>query len=213
MDFLIILVVIVGVVVFWLLRVYNKLQAMMQDIREQLSNLQAALKAKIDLVGQIVEIAQSYGDHEKSAFLTASQNHDSYKNLSALSQSFPALRANETYQTLMHKLEHIEATLLKRRENYNAVVKNYNTARNRFPAVLIAQKLSFGIAPYFEIEDPDFAERVKMFQRDDSEAIQKLVQNSSKAIADKAQDAQNLIRKKVDDRQMSYESKDLDSEK
>lgn len=220
--FFVLLVIILIGVAFWLVSVYNQLQSKMQDIREQLSNLQAALKKRTDLTAQIVDIAKSYGDHEKIAYLTVTQGNQALNNLRVLSQNYPALQANQTYQQLMDKLEGLENLILQRREVYNAKVKSYNSLRNRFPAVMIAQKLSFGVAPYYEIEDPDFIEKVKIFERDDSEVLQQLVHSSSQALGHKvqsgtqalgskvqagaavlgakAQETQTLIREKLDER-------------
>lgn len=201
MFYVVLLLAVIGGIAWWLMGIYNNLQAMMQDIREQLSNLQAALKKRTDLTAQIVDIAKSYGDHEKIVHLSVSQGNQALTNMQALSQEYPQLRANETYQSLMGKLENLENLILDRRERYNAMVNRYNSYRNRFPAVMIAQKLSFGIAPYYEMEDPDFMDKVKVFERDDSEALQRLVDTSTKALGHKMQDAQTLLKQKIDEGQ------------
>lgn len=199
MFYIFLLLVILGGIAFWFMNVYNNLQTMMQSIRESLSNLQAALKKRTDLANQIVDIAKGYGDHEKVTYMSVAQGHQTFQNMQMLAQSFPDLKANQTYQNLMNKLEDLESLILNRRENYNASVKKYNSARNRFPAILIAQRLSFGIAPYYEIEDPDFMEKVKVFERDDSEALQQLLENSSRAIGHKVQHTQEVLKQKIDE--------------
>lgn len=199
MFYIFLLLVIVGAAAFWFMSVYNGLQTMMQSIRESLSNLQAALKKRMDLANQIVDIAKGYGDHEKVTYMSVAQGHETFQNMQMLAQSFPDLKANQTYQSLMNKLEDLETLILSRRESYNASVKRYNSARNRFPAVLIAQRLSFGIAPYYEIEDPDFMEKVKVFERDDSEVLQQLVENSGRAIGNRVQHTQAALKQKIDE--------------
>lgn len=197
MGLITLLLIIVGGIIAWTVGIYNNLQGLMQNIREQLSNIQVALKQRIDLTHQIIDIAKSSGDHERQAYSSIQESNQNFQNLQAISQHYPQLQANQTYQNLMNKLENLESTLLDKRVAYNATVKHYNSVRNRFPAVLIAQKLSFGIAPYYEIEDPDFMEKVKIFERDDSEAIQALVQNSGKAIGNKVQQAQSAVSQKI----------------
>lgn len=199
------LLIIAGAVVYWIVGIYNNLQALMQNIREQLANIQVALKQRIDLTHQIIDIAKSSGDHERQAYSSIQESNKTFQNLQYISQHYPELQANQTYQNLMNKLEKLETTLLEKRVAYNATVNHYNSVRNKFPAVLIAQKLSFGIAPYYEIEDPDFMEKVKIFERDDSEAIQALMQNSGKAIAHKAQQAQNAVSQKITDVKNTHE--------
>lgn len=175
------LVALIALVV-WVVGIYNKLQSMMQDIREQLSNLQAAFKKRIDLSNQIIDIASGYSEHEKLTYMTVTKSNQAVEKMMALSQAYPDLKANQTYQTLMTQLEGLEATLLERRERYNAKVKLYNSYRNSFPNVLIAGRLSFDVAPFFEIEDPDFANKMKVFQRDDTEALQSLLSSGVKAV-------------------------------
>lgn len=201
MFLLFILIVVIVGIGLWLMGIYNKLQAMMQNIREQLSNLQAALKKRIDLANQIVDIARGYGEHEKLTYMSISQGNSALSQIQVLAQDYPQLKANQTYQTLMDKLEDLENLILSRRESYNAKVREYNSFRNRFPAVLIASKLSFDIAPYYEMEDPDFMEKVKVFERDDTEALQTLVQNSSRAIGEKMSDTQAKLKHKLEEGQ------------
>lgn len=201
MKFLFFLLIVVIALAFWLMTVYNRLQAMMQDIREALSNLQATLKKRMDLARQIVDIAKDYGDHEKLTYMTISQNTSSLKNMQLLSQEYPQLRANETYQSLMNKLEGLENQILHQRKVYNANVRNYNSTRNRFPAILIAKKLSFDIAPYYEMEDPDFMEKVKIFERDDSEALQALMASQSRALGDTVHKASMVAKQKLGESQ------------
>lgn len=209
MKFLIFLIIVIGAIAFWLMTVYNNLQAKMQDIREQLSNLQATLKKRMDLAHQIVDIAKDYGDHEKLTHMSISQNVSSLQNMQLLAQDYPELKADQTYNTLMGKLENLENQILNQRKDYNRAVKLYNRERNRFPAVIIAQKLSFGIAPYYEIEDPDFIEKVKIFERDDSEVLQSIVQNQTKALGKTMHKASDKVKQKIGEGQ-EFAQKKLD---
>ena len=209
MKWLVFLIIVVIGIGLWLMKIYNHLQAMMQRIREELSNLQAILKKRMDLAHQIVDIAKDYGDHEKLTHMSISQNQSSLQNMQLLAQNYPALRANETYQNLMNKLETLEEQILQQRKTYNAVVRNYNSYRNNFPAVLIAQKLSFGIAPFYEMEDPDFIEKVKVFDRDDSLVLQELMSTQSKAIGAGVQKAGAVVKQKLEEGQ-EFAQKKLD---
>lgn len=187
-------------------RTYNKLQTNMQSIREQLSNLQAALKKRVDLANQVVDIAQGYGEHEKLSHLAVSKGNQAMDSMRALSQAFPDLKANQTYQTLMVQLEGLEETILQRRESYNASVRYYNSYRNGVPTIFIAKKLSFSIAPYYELEDPDFMEKVKLFERDDSEALQQLIESSGKSVSNTFQNSRSKLQEQIGEMQKAKES-------
>ena len=64
MSFLIFVLLVVAVIAIWLIKPYNRLQTSMQNIREMFSNLQAGLKKRQQLSGQIIEIASGYMAHE-----------------------------------------------------------------------------------------------------------------------------------------------------
>ena len=175
------LLVILIVIVLWLVKVYNKLQSSMQNIREGFSNLQAGLKKRQQLSGQIIEIASGYLEHEQVTQLRVAQSQNT-QQLAAMAQNFPQLKAYATYQKLMGQLEALENDILARRENYNNRVKRFNSYRNSFPAVLVAQKLSFDTVEYFDSDDEKFDAQVQSFARDDSAVLQEIIGNSAKAV-------------------------------
>ena len=175
------LLVILIVIVLWLVKVYNKLQSSMQNIREGFSNLQAGLKKRQQLSGQIIEIASGYLEHEQVTQLRVAQSQNT-QQLAAMAQNFPQLKADATYQKLMGQLEALENDILARRENYNNRVKRFNSYRNSFPAVLVAQKLSFDTVEHFDSDDEKFDAQVQSFARDDSAVLQEIIGNSAKAV-------------------------------
>ena len=175
------LLVILIVIVLWLVKVYNKLQSSMQNIREGFSNLQAGLKKRQQLSGQIIEIASGYLEHEQVTQLRVAQSQNT-QQLAAMAQNFPQLKADATYQKLMGQLEALENDILARRENYNNRVKRFNSYRNSFPAVLVAQKLSFDTVEYFDSDDEKFDAQVQSFARDDSAVLQEIIGNSAKTV-------------------------------
>jgi len=182
------------IVITWVIYQYNKLQSAMQVIREGWSNLQAAMKKRVDLANQIIDIASGYGEHEKLTHVTLSNNIEgAIDRVFALAQNYPQLRANETYQQLMGQLEKLEESILSRRENYNLRVRTYNAMRNTFPTVLIAGKLKFDVVPYFELDDAESLEKIKLFARDDSQALRAALNQSSNTVKRKIQQAKDQM--------------------
>ena len=192
--FITIIVVVVALAAY-IIKIYNKLQLMMQNIRESFANIQATLKKRLDLSNQIIDIAKDYASSEQMIQLGVSGN--GVAKVAALAQAFPELKANETYQMLMSQLEKIESELLNKRESYNAEVKSYNSYKNAFPQVLIASKLSFESVAYFDINDEDFSENLKIFKKDDSARIQEILSDSNKKITDIAMNAKKMINDKI----------------
>jgi len=194
MDFLWLIFLILLMVAVWAIFQYNKLQRAMQVIREAWSNLQAAMKKRVDLANQIIDIASGYGEHEKLTHVTLSNNIEgAIDRVAMLAQNYPQLRANETYQQLMGQLEKLEESILSRRENYNSQVRIYNSMRNAFPTVLIASKLKFDVVPYFEIDDAESLEKIKLFERDDSQALRMALNQGGNTVKRKILQAKDQI--------------------
>ena len=195
MSFLIFVLLVVAVIAIWLIKTYNRLQTSMQNIREMFSNLQAGLKKRQQLSGQIIEIASGYMAHEQLTQLKVAQNNTGQMQMVA--QAFPQLKADATYQKLMQQLEMLENDILARRENYNNRVNAYNSYRNSFPVVLVAQKLSFSIIQYFDTDDEKFDLQAQSFSRDDTQALQQFIDGSAKAVGDMTSQAVKHINQGV----------------
>jgi len=73
--------------------------------------------------------------------------------LFALSESYPDLKANQNMMKLMEELSSTENKIAFARQSYNDSVMNYNTARESFPDVLLANPLGFQAAELFEVSD------------------------------------------------------------
>ena len=187
MSFLIFVLLVVAVIAIWLIKTYNRLQTSMQNIREMFSNLQAGLKKRQQLSGQIIEIASGYMAHEQLTQLKVAQNNTGQMQMVA--QAFPQLKADATYQKLMQQLETLE--------NYNNRVNAYNSYRNSFPVVLVAQKLSFSIIQYFDTDDEKFDLQAQSFSRDDTQALQQFIDGSAKAVGDMTSQAVKHINQGV----------------
>lgn len=195
MSFLIFVLLVVAVIAIWLIKTYNRLQTSMQNIHEMFSNLQAGLKKRQQLSGQIIEIASGYMAHEQLTQLKVAQNNTGQMQMVA--QAFPQLKADATYQKLMQQLETLENDILARRENYNNRVNAYNSYRNSFPVVLVAQKLSFNIIQYFDTDDEKFDLQAQSFSRDDTQALQQFIDGSAKAVGDMTSQAVKHINQGV----------------
>jgi len=77
-------------------------------------------------------------------------------------ERYPDLKANQTMSQLMEELSSTENKVAFARQAYNDSVMNYNTARETFPAVLIAGSLGFREATLFEITEASEREAPKV---------------------------------------------------
>jgi LemA protein len=72
--------------------------------------------------------------------------------LFALMESYPDLKANQNMAQLSEELTSTENRVAFARQAYNDAVTEYNTAREKFPNVIIASSMGFPEAPLFEVE-------------------------------------------------------------
>jgi LemA protein len=70
----------------------------------------------------------------------------------ALSEAYPDLKADRAMSQLMEELRSTENRIAFARQAFNDAVTAYNTARERFPAVLLAAPMGFGEAELFVVE-------------------------------------------------------------
>lgn len=69
-----------------------------------------------------------------------------------LQEQYPVLRSSEAFMNVQDELAGTENRLNTSRIDFNDAVRDYNTTRNSFPAVLTAGLLGFKEEPFFEAE-------------------------------------------------------------
>lgn len=82
--------------------------------------------------------------------------------LFAVMESYPDLKANENMMAVQEELTTTENKVAFARQAYNDAVTLYNTAREKFPNVLIATPMGFQAAELFEIEAAEQREAPKV---------------------------------------------------
>ncbi len=173
--FLIGLIVLVVLLAIFVIGIYNKLVRLRQNVRESWSGIDTELRRRYDLIPNLVETVKGYATHERgtleaviAARNAAASNQGSpaeqardenilsgtLRQLFALSENYPQLRANENFMQLQDQLNQTENQLAQARRFYNANVRELNNGVEMFPSSLIAGGFGFKTAEYFEIDDP-----------------------------------------------------------
>ncbi len=163
-----ILLILVGFFVFS----YNRLQKSAQNVKKWQSNILALLQKYADCINKLQEIVGNYAAHEKLVHLTVSNNltemvkttNNAMINIQALAQSYPALQANQNFQSLMWEVSNIQTQLQQCRFTYNEAVSVYNGLISTIPEVLYAKSLNFNEAPYY---NPEQEAELQTFTTDD----------------------------------------------
>jgi len=169
---LLVLVGVVAVVVLWFVFTYNGLVRLRNQVKNAWSQIDVQLKRRYDLIPNIVETVKGYAAHEKETFerviqarqrgidaSTVKQQQEAenmitgaLRQLFALSEAYPNLKANENFLALQEELASTENKIGFARQYYNDTVKDFNIRQEMFPANLVASMLGFQPAEFFEIE-------------------------------------------------------------
>ena len=180
----------------YLMGSYNSMQSQAQGIKEAHSNTIVSMQKRVDLANKLVDIASSYGEHEKLTQITVAQNESvqaamntsqevdgTVNRILSMARAYPDLKANQTYQSLMNQLESIENDLQKKSQTYNGQVRSYNTSCTSIPIVFVASYLGFKTAPYFDVANADSLENLKDFHSSDGENLKNaLAQVTNKVV-------------------------------
>jgi LemA protein len=174
MLLLIIILVIVAAVVIYGIVSYNGLIRGRNQIENAWSQIDVQLKRRIDLIPNLVETVKAYAAHEKdtldavikarNAAMSAAPTPGSQaqadaqitgalRQLFALSEAYPDLKANENFLALQEELSSTEGRVAYARQFYNDSVLNYNNKLEAFPTVFFAKMLKFERREYFEADE------------------------------------------------------------
>ena len=158
--------IVLGVIVvfgLWIIMIYNQLVAMRQRVGQAFADVDVQLKLRHDLIPNLVETVKGYAAHERgtleevvrarNAAMTAqgpaqqaaAENMltGALRQLFALSEAYPDLKANQNFQQLQSELSDIENKIAAARRFFNNAVQEYNTGIQQFPAALFAAMLGF----------------------------------------------------------------------
>ncbi|EJW11746.1 LemA protein [Rhodovulum sp. PH10] len=159
------------VLVLYVAATYNGLVAMRQRVNQAFADIDVQLKQRHDLIPNLVETVKGYATHERTTLeaVVAARNRaitaqgpdqqvaaenqltGALRQLFALSEAYPDLKANTNFQQLQSELSDIENKLAAARRFFNNAVSEYNAAIQQLPAALFAASLGFHEKPFFDV--------------------------------------------------------------
>jgi len=166
--------VIIGVIVLlvlWVITIYNSLVAMRQRVNQSFADVDVQLKQRHDLIPNLVETVKGYAAHERGTLEAVIQARNAaiaapgveqkvaaeniltgaLRQLFALAEAYPDLKANQNFMQLQQELGDIENKLAAARRFFNNSVQEYNTGIQQFPAALFAASFGFHPATFFDL--------------------------------------------------------------
>jgi LemA protein len=153
---------------------YNSLIRRRNEVDNAWSQIDVQLKRRLELIPNLVETVKGYAAHEKTALeaVIAARNTGmaassdphaqasadnamtgALRQLFALSEGYPDLKANQGFVSLQEELANTESRIAYARQFYGDAVSTYNTAIQKFPNVVFAGMLGFSEREFFEAED------------------------------------------------------------
>lgn len=179
---IIVIVAILVVTALAIVAIYNGLVSKRVRCREAWSQIDVQLKRRYDLIPNLVETVKGYAAHEKETLERVIQARNqaleaegvakqaeaenfltgALRQLFALSESYPDLKANQNFSQLQEELTSTENKIAFARQHYNDSSAIYNTARQKFPNSIVAGMFNFKEQDFFELEEPEARETPKV---------------------------------------------------
>lgn len=176
MEVAIVLVVIVVVLAFFVISMYNRLVTLRQRVREAWADIDVQLKRRWDLIPNLVETVKGYAAHERATFEAVTQARSAAMaaaqtgspeqraqaesalggallNLRAVAEAYPQLQAIQEFKDLSENLTATEDKIAFARRFYNGNVRDYNTALMTFPTNVLGGAFGFQPEQYFELAE------------------------------------------------------------
>lgn len=181
----IILMVVFVALIAWFTGVYNGLVRKRVNTENAWSQIDVQLKRRHDLIPNLVETVKGYAAHEQETLENVIQARNAaiaagggggggaeglaamaaaegmlsgaLRQLFALQESYPDLKANENFAQLQEEITSTENRVSFARQHYNDAVGVFNTAVQQIPNNIVASIGGFNAKEFFELEGAEAA--------------------------------------------------------
>jgi LemA protein len=170
---LIVVLILVVLVLIYLVAAYNGLIRRRNQIENAWSQIDVQLKRRHDLIPNLVETVKGYAAHERETLdavikarnaavgahspseqaAAEGQLTGTLRQLFALGEAYPDLKANQNFLALQEELSATEGRVAYARQFYNDSVLGYNNKLQQFPTMYFARMLKFERREYFEADE------------------------------------------------------------
>jgi LemA protein len=170
---LIAVIVVLALLFIFAISAYNGLVRARFQVREAWSGIDVQLKRRSSLIPNLVETVRGYASHERETLENVTRARaaldragspgeaaqannmltQTLRSLFAVSEAYPDLKANQSFQQLQGELTDTEDKISYARQFYNRNVLSYNEKTSTFPSAVIANSFGFQPEQFFEAEE------------------------------------------------------------
>ena len=182
---LVIVLIVLGVLILWIIGLYNSLIRLRNRTKEAWSDIDVQLKRRHDLIPNLLESVKGYMKHERELLenITRARSNamsaQSSGNTAELAkqegvlgnllgglrvamEAYPDLKANQNMAQLRDELSDTENKIQSSRRFYNGMVRDFNIKIETFPNNMLAGMLKFEKYNFFEVEDASERKNVEV---------------------------------------------------
>jgi LemA protein len=171
---LFILLALIAAIAFYFISIYNRLQSLRNGSSATLSQIRVAMKKRLDMVEQLVDMVKSYANFEQATMEKITRmraglesadakdigriNSDSrglLADIRAAAESYPALKTSDTVINTMNAVRDVEDEISRHRYTYNNIIQELNTMIDTFPSSLIASRAGLQKYDYLSFEEDE----------------------------------------------------------
>lgn len=183
--------IVVGVVLLfafmsfsWFRGGFDKVISMDENVKGKWAQVENQLKRRYDLIPNLVETVKGYAKHEKELFENLAEARTKYfqpgsvkdkvqasnrlegllSRLLVLRETYPDLKANQSFLKLQDSLEGTENRIAVERKRYNEAVQILNTYIRTFFGRFFASFAGVSAGEYYEIPEAEQAAPKVKFQ-------------------------------------------------
>jgi LemA protein len=169
------LFIMVGVLFFMGVSIYNGLVSLRAQVERAWSNIDVILKQRFDELPQIIQVVEQYAHYEAGILEKIADARTRYgssntvgekiqasneismalRGVMAIGEAYPELKANEQFNQLQGRISSLESTIADRRETYNDAVTNFNTRIEQFPDLFAARFLGYDRQDLFVVSEKE----------------------------------------------------------
>lgn len=153
------IIIIVALIIILFIYYFNRIVVLSNRIENAYSQIDVQLKKRNDLIPNLVATVKGYAKHEKGIFeelakaraeMTKATNlqtkfkasdaiSNALKNIFAIAENYPLLKANENFKELQQELSDIESKIAYTRQFFNDSVLVYNNTVTTVPGNIFAK--------------------------------------------------------------------------